>query len=175
MTQRFDRDEGGRRRCFTSAMAVLGRADSDEASYLDLAEFVSRQGVPGAIEEDLRELFRRVLFNVAVANRDDHLRNHGFIRQAQGWRLSPAYDLNPSTKKDGHVLARDDATTEPDLDTVMDTAALYRVSSDQARDDLARLRQALSTWQDKARVPGLSAEDRARPLQPVSSLPVTLT
>lgn len=175
MTQRFDRDEGGRRRFFTSAMAVLGRADSDEASYLDLAEFVSRQGVPGAIEEDLRELFRRVLFNVAVANRDDHLRNHGFIRQAQGWRLSPAYDLNPSTKKDGHVLALDDASTEPDLDTVMDTAALYRVSSDQARDDLARLRQALSTWQDKARVPGLSAEDRAQPLQPVSSLPVTLT
>jgi len=161
VTQRFDRDEGGRRRFFTSAMAVLGRTDSDESSYLDLAEFVSRQGVPGAIGEDLRELFRRVLFNVAVANRDDHLRNHGFIRQAQGWRLSPAYDLNPSTKKDGHVLALDDASAEPDLNTVLDTAEFYRVSPDQAREDLAKLRQVLSTWQDRAKALGLSAEDRA--------------
>lgn len=161
VTQRFDR-QAGRRRFFTSAMAVLGRSDSEEASYLDLAEFIaSKQGVPGKIDEDLRELFRRVLFNVAVANRDDHLRNHGFIRETGGWRLAPAYDLNPSTKKDAHVLALDDASAEPDLDTVLHTADFYKVTPQQAQEDLARLRQVLGTWQNKAKQLGLSAEDRA--------------
>lgn len=162
VTQRFDRDEHGRRRFFTSAMSVLGRTDSEEASYLDLAEFIAaRQGVPGKIDEDLRELFRRVLFNVAVANRDDHLRNHGFIREAQGWRLAPAYDMNPSLKKDSHVLALDESSGEPDLNTVMSTAELYRVSAAQAQEDLTRLRQVLAGWEGHAKRLGLSAEDRA--------------
>jgi len=161
VTQRFDR-RAGRRRFFTSAMAVLGRSDSEDASYLDLAEFIaSRHGVEGQIEQDLRELFRRVLFNVTVANRDDHLRNHGFIREADGWRLAPAYDLNPSTKKDAHVLALDDASTEPDLATVLSTVALYRVTPQQAQEDLARLRTVLGTWRRKAKHLGLSTEDRA--------------
>ncbi|MCE2659136.1 MAG: type II toxin-antitoxin system HipA family toxin [Rubrivivax sp.] len=161
VTRRFDR-EGGRRRFFTSAMAVLGRSDSEDASYLDLAEFIaSRQGVPGKLDEDLRELFRRVLFNVAVANRDDHLRNHGFIRDTRGWRLAPAYDLNPSTTKDHHVLALDESSTEPDLGTVLATAEYYKVTAQQAEEDVARLRQVLSTWQSRARQLGLSAEDRA--------------
>ena len=162
MTQRFDRDEQGRRRFFTSAMAVLGRTDSEEASYLDIAEFIAaRQGVPGKIGQDLRELFRRVLFNVAVANRDDHLRNHGFIRESQGWRLAPAYDMNPSIKKDSHVLALDEVSVEPELATVMATAEFYRVSVSQAQEDLARLRKVLATWEDRARLLGLSTEDRA--------------
>lgn len=161
VTQRFDR-QAGRRRFFTSAMAVLGRSDSEDASYLDLAEFIaSKQGVPGKIDEDLRELFRRVLFNVAVANRDDHLRNHGFIREANGWRLAPAFDLNPSTKKDTHVLALDDAGTEPDLDVVLGTAEFYKVTPQQAKEELGRLRLVLGPWQNKAKQLGLSAEDRA--------------
>lgn len=161
VTQRFDRKDG-RRRFFTSAMALLGRSDSEEASYLDLAEFIAvKQGVEGKATQDLRELFRRVLFNVAVANRDDHLRNHGFIRDPGGWRLAPAYDMNPSTKKDTHVLALDDASTEPDLDTVMSTAEFYQVTPAQAQEDLKRLRQVLATWHEKAKKLGLSAEDRA--------------
>lgn len=161
VTQRFDRRDG-HRRFFTSAMALLGRGDSEGASYLDIAEFIaSRQGVQGKIEGDLRELFRRVLFNVAVANRDDHLRNHGFIRESAGWRLAPAFDMNPSTKKDVHVLALDDMSTEPNLDTVVSTAEFYRVTQQQAQEDLARLRAVLGSWQHKAKQLGLSAEDRA--------------
>lgn len=160
ITRRFDRHEG-RRRFFTSAMALLNKSDSDGASYLDLAEFIgSKQGVEGFIEQDLRELFRRVLFNVATANRDDHLRNHGFIRQPGGWRLAPAYDMNPSTKKGEHVLALDDSATVPDLQTVMSTAEFYRVSPADAKADLAKLRTVLSGWEPLARQLGLSAEDR---------------
>jgi serine/threonine-protein kinase HipA len=118
-------------------------------------------GVEGFIEHYLHELFCRVLFNVAVANRDDHLRNHGFIRHTGGWRLAPAYDMNPSIKKDTHVLTLDDSSTEPDLATVMATAEFYRVSREQAQQNLARLRGVLGTWENKARLLGLSAEDRA--------------
>jgi serine/threonine-protein kinase HipA len=161
MTRRFDR-VAGRRRFFTSAMALLGRGDSDAASYLDLAEFIgNKQGAEGFVESDLHQLFRRVLFNVAVANRDDHLRNHGFIRQARGWRLSPAFDMNPSTKKDSHVLALDDSSTEPDLDTVLSTAEFYRVKPAQAKADLERLMQVVGTWRHKAKRLGLSGEDCA--------------
>ena len=160
VTQRFDRGNG-RRRFFTSAMALLGRSDSEDASYLDLAEFVAaKQGVQGKIQEDLRELFRRVLFNVAVANRDDHLRNHGFIRESGGWRLAPAYDMNPSTDKDAHVLALDDADTSPDLGVVLATAEFYGLTKAQAAADLARLRKVLSAWEAKAKQLKLSAEDR---------------
>lgn len=161
ITRRFDR-ENERRRFFTSAMAALGRSDSEASSYLDLAEFIAnKSGVEGKLAEDLRELFRRVLFNVSVANRDDHLRNHGFIREPNGWRLAPAYDMNPSTEKDSHILAIDDASTEPDLDTVLSTAELYRVTPAQAHADLERLQKVLNTWQQKAKRLGLSTEDRA--------------
>ncbi len=159
VTLRFDRHEG-RRRFFTSAMSLLGKTDKDEASYLELAEFLSTHGVEGHIDADLKELFRRVLFNVATANRDDHLRNHGFIWHPGGWRLAPAYDMNPSTKKDEHVLALDDSSTEPDFETVLATAELYRLSQVEAQAELVRLQAVIGTWEQRAKALGLSAEDR---------------
>ena len=54
------------------------------------------QRVGSSTRADLRELFRRIIFNVLVSNTDDHLRNHGFLYAGRGgWTLSPAYDLNP--------------------------------------------------------------------------------
>lgn len=159
LTQRFDRVDG-RRRFFTSAMALLGKTEKDEASYLNLAEFLSNNGAPGHVEEDLHELFRRVLFNVATGNRDDHLRNHGFIHQNNGWRMAPAYDMNPSDKKSEHVLALDDASTAPNLATVLGTAAFYRLTPAQADADLAELCAVIATWEARAKKLGLSAEDR---------------
>ncbi len=160
VTQRFDR-QNGRRRFFTSAMAVLGRDDGEGASYLDLAQFIgNRHGVAGHIEHDLLEMFRRVLFNVAVANRDDHLRNHGFIRHAGGWRLAPAFDINPSVDKAEHVLAIDDQSTLPDLDTVVSTHDFYRLRKADALAERDRLHGVLRGWERRAKTLGLSAEDR---------------
>lgn len=159
LTRRFDRVDG-RRRFFTSAMALLGKTEKDEASYLDLADFLSNNGAAGHVAEDLHELFRRVLFNVATGNRDDHLRNHGFIHQGNGWRLAPAYDMNPSLKKSEHVLALDDANTAPDLTTVLDTATFYRLTRAQAEADLTELHAVIATWEPRAKRLGLSAEDR---------------
>ena len=105
-------------------------------------------------------MFRHVLFNVSVANRDDHPRNHGFIRSPGGWRPAPAYDMNPSTKKDEHVLRLNDSSAVPDLATVMQTAQFYRVSAADAKADLERLQKVLSTWKAEGKALGLSAEDR---------------
>lgn len=68
---------------------------SQSASYLDIADFILSFGTN--VNENLGNLWRRIVFNIAISNTDDHLRNHGFILTANGWILSPAYDLNPST------------------------------------------------------------------------------
>ncbi|HSI57753.1 MAG TPA: HipA domain-containing protein [Ideonella sp.] len=83
--RRFDRHEG-RRRFYASAMTLLRKEHSEGTSYLELAQFLRQGGDPGQVKADLEQLFRRVAFNVAVGNRDDHLRNHGFVLHAGGWR-----------------------------------------------------------------------------------------
>jgi serine/threonine-protein kinase HipA len=147
---------------FTSAMALLGKRDREHASYLDIAELVASHGDPERIEADLRELFGRVVFNVAVANRDDHLRNHGFLRSPQGWRLAPAFDLNPAFAKDEHELALDEARRAPALATVLETARFYRLDERAARAVVERVLDATSRWQAHARRLGLSKADIAR-------------
>lgn len=158
MVKRFDRAEG-RRIFFASAMTLLGHVDTEEASYLELAEFLATYGEPSQIEHDLKELFMRIVFNVATANRDDHLRNHGFIRSPKGWRLAPAFDLNPSFKKDEHALALDLADRRPNLDTVIETARFYRLSTDQARNVVSKVGKVVNEWRAMARKVGLSSLD----------------
>jgi serine/threonine-protein kinase HipA len=158
LVQRFDRS-GLRRRFFVSAMTMLGHQDTEDASYLELAEFVATYGEPERIGGDLRELFTRVAFNVATANRDDHLRNHGFLRSPAGWRLAPAYDMNPSFKKDEHVLSLDLYSRAPSLDLVLSTAEYYRLGRDAARSIIEDVRNVVGEWQVHARKLGLSARD----------------
>lgn len=160
LVQRFDRVQG-KRRFFTSAMSLLNKTDKEEASYLDLAGFIATQGSPDHIAGDLRELFRRVAFNVVIANRDDHLRNHGFIRETEGWRLAPAFDMNPSVKRDTHALALDDSDASPDLTTVLDTAEFYRLSRQQGIDLIAAVIKGVSNWECQAKLLGISGEERA--------------
>lgn len=107
---------------------MLGQLDREDASYRELAEFIATYGEPDWINQDLRELFSRVVFDVATANRDEHLRNHGCLRSPAGWRLAPAYDMNPSCKKDEQVLALDLCNRQPDLAVVLQTAKCYRLA-----------------------------------------------
>jgi len=160
LVQRFDREQG-KRRFFISAMALLNKTDKEEASYLDMAQFIATHGSPAHIADDLRELFRRVVFNTVIANRDDHLRNHGFLRVPEGWRLAPAFDMNPSGKRDSHVLALDDTDTSPNLATVLDTAEFYRLNVRQARDIANGVITVVGQWQHHAKRLGLSAEERS--------------
>lgn len=89
LAKRFDRAEDGRRKQFTSAMTLLGYNDgasSEGASYLELAEWIERNCIN--VSDNLMELYRRIVFNIAISNCDDHLRNHGFIYSVKGWALS---------------------------------------------------------------------------------------
>lgn len=96
LVKRFDRN-GDKRIHFASAMTLLGKIDgasgSDGSSYLDLVSFIRQNGATPS--EDLKELWKRIVFNMVVSNTDDHLRNHGFILTKKGWKLSPLYDVNP--------------------------------------------------------------------------------
>jgi serine/threonine-protein kinase HipA len=158
LVKRFDRS-GSERRFFASAMTMLGHYEGDDASYQELAEFISTSCINEHIDSNLRELFTRVAFNVAVGNRDDHLRNHGFMRTCDGWHMSPAFDMNPSFKKDEHVLALNAYDRQPDLNVVLSTADDYRLSADSASQIIAKVCGVVKSWRIRAKKLGLSAHE----------------
>lgn len=147
---RFDRVAGGRR-LIASAMTLTGQHDHTHASYLEIARAIERYGHPNAIAEDLTQLFRRVAFNVLVGHRDDHLRNHAFLRDPGGWRLSPAYDLNPTPDLRVHQLAIDERDTRPGIDRVVATAPYYRLRDPEARRIVDEVRSAVAPWRREAK------------------------
>lgn len=156
--QRFDRSRD-RRRFYASAMAVLRKDVSEGASYLELAEFLHHHGARDHIASDLEQLFRRVVFNVAVGNRDDHLRNHGFILTVTGWRLAPAFDLNPNIDKAEHVLNLDETDNRPSLATVIETAEWYDLSKDRGAAIVADIVEETGHWRKAAQSAGISSAD----------------
>ncbi|MBB3342737.1 HipA domain-containing protein [Luteimonas sp. RC10] len=148
--RRFDRS-GVDRHAYASALTLLDADDSEDISYVEIAHAIENHGVASAIADDLAQLYRRAVFNVLVGNRDDHLRNHGFLRAADGWRLAPAFDVNPNPDKDAHVLSigLDDPT--PDTRLLLDTCAYYRLSKSRAHAIVEEVRAAVRGWKDEAR------------------------
>lgn len=147
--RRFDRADGTRR-VYASAMTMLSRRDHEASSYLEIALAIADYGARGRIEAELAQLFRRVAFDVLTAHRDDHLRNHGFLRTAAGWQLAPAFDLNPMPEKAEHELAIDEGVHAGDIELVIETAAFYRLAESQARAIVDEVRAALVSWRNVA-------------------------
>lgn len=160
--KRFDRGNGDRR-LFTSAMTLTGKQDHEKASYLDVAQSITQYGSRSRseLDEDLEELFRRVGFNVMTAHRDDHLRNHGFLITKRGWRLSPAFDLNPVPELKEHTLALDEANPTPDLELVRASAPYYRIQRGRAEEILTEVRKAVDRWPEIAREIGINRDESA--------------
>lgn len=156
--KRFDR-AGGQRIHYASAMTMLKQESSDDASYLDIAQFIMTRGAKRTIKEDLAQLFRRVIFNVAISNRDDHLRNHGFILLPSGWRLSPAFDLNPNIDKNEHALNLDSNDNRANLDSVIATAHYYELSNEQATEIVDEVLAATRKWESLAKHLHISRAD----------------
>jgi len=130
---------------------MLRREESEGVSYLDLAQFLLTDGSRNFIKQDLEQLFRRVVFNIAVGNRDDHLRNHGFLLTKDGWRLSPAFDINPNMEKSAHVLNIDDRDNRPSLENALATAELYELTEDRAIEVAKEVVVAVSPWRSAAK------------------------
>lgn len=158
--QRFDRADG-ERRFYASAMTLLRKEQSEGTSYLELAQFIRAQGDAEHADTDLEQLFRRVAFNVAVGNRDDHLRNHGFVLGQTGWRLAPAFDVNPNIDKAEHVLNIDDGDNRPSLATVLASAEFYGLTPARAQEVVDEVATAVDGWQDAARTAGMAGADIA--------------
>lgn len=136
---------------YASAMTCLQRQDGDdEVSYLDIAEFITVHVAQELVKGQLEQLFRRVVFNILAGNRDDHLRNHGFLRGESGWELSHAFDMNPSPTRREHAIKIDDTSAEPDLDRVMETAGVFQLNRKEAAVILDEIASVVSTWRDEA-------------------------
>ena len=158
MVKRFDRS-GRDRQFFASAMTMLHRTDTDDASYLELAEFIATYGDVDHLTGDLEELFTRVVFNIATANRDDHLRNHGFIRSPAGWHLAPAFDINPSFRKEEHVLSIDLYSRQPDFETAISTAEHYQINTIRAKEIVNNVCSVIKNWKVRARKIGITTHE----------------
>ena len=161
LVRRFDRGIDGARRLFVSAMTLTDRRDGEPASYPDIAQAISRYGTPGAVKADLAQLFRRLMFNVVAGNRDDHLRNHGFLRAPGGWRLAPAFDMNPARAAHLHSLSLYGRSAAQDPLTAFATHRLYALSQGDARDILAEVVSAVTRWDAEAEAAGISVAERA--------------
>ncbi|MEC4045826.1 type II toxin-antitoxin system HipA family toxin [Proteus mirabilis] len=161
LTKQFDR-EGEKRLHFSSAMTQLQYYDGEQsqgASYLEIAEFISNCGAQ--TEADLAQLWRRIVFNIAVSNTDDHLRNHGFLLTKNGWKLSPAYDLNPIVGKHGLHLNITDADNALDYQLAFDVKDFFRLSQTQATQIYDEVLIAVKQWQTVAKQLGISRAEQA--------------
>ena len=162
LTKRFDRTVNKRRLHFASAMTLLGYMDGvsfqDGASYPELAEFIIRKGVK--VEQDLEELYRRIVFSVCVSNTDDHLRNHGFLLTPDGWTLSPAYDINPNPKGIGLKLNISAYDNSLNLDLVSEVASFFRLTNNQATSIIQNTVNVVSKWKQIAMKYKISKEEQ---------------
>lgn len=154
LARRFDR-RPGTRRMYCSAMTMLAKRDREEASYLDIAMAIADYAAPGAVVAELAALFRRLVFNVLTSHRDDHLRNHGFLREFDGWHLSPAFDLNPVPDKIGHELSVEGSIHEVTIDLVIESAPFYRLSHVEATAAVDEVLSAIASWRETARTAGV--------------------
>ena len=152
LTKRFDRTQIGNRIHFASAMTLLGRNDGDDAStgasYLELAEFLMKQGARP--ERDLEQLWRRIVFFICVSNADDHLRNHGFLLEPDGWTLAPAYDMNPDPDADGLKLNISDVENAQDLSLALEVADYFRVNAKRAQVIIGEVVAIVKEWRSLA-------------------------
>jgi serine/threonine-protein kinase HipA len=164
LSRRFDRTAAGQRQHFASALTLLGYPDGtshhDGASYLELAGLLMAQGA--RVADDLAELWRRIVFNICVSNTDDHLRNHGFLLTADGWRLAPAYDLNPIPYGQGLRLNISETDNALDLALAQDVAPQFRLTPGQAKNIMQEVVTAVRQWSAVADRYGISREEQQR-------------
>jgi serine/threonine-protein kinase HipA len=163
LLRRFDR-RSGLRIPFLSAMSLLNAADNEPHSYMEIADALRQHGARA--EEDCAQLWRRIVFSILVSNTDDHLRNHGFLYdRAGGWRLSPAYDMNPvpaDIRPRILTTAIDEADSTASLDLAFDVAPHFGLRPDKARAIVREAGMAVTQWRETAASMGLSPREIER-------------
>lgn len=160
LSKRFDRTADGQRKHFASAMTLLGLTDGCDAKtghgYLDIVDFILQNCCD--VESNLRQLYRRVAFNIAIGNSDDHFRNHGFLLTSRGWTLSPAYDMNP-TLNDHLSLLINSYTNRSDLDVLLASSEEFMINKDEARQIIEEVKISVSRWNTLAKRLGIAKRE----------------
>ncbi len=160
LSKRFDRTSNGRRIHFASAMTLLGLTDGSDAQtgngYLDIVDFILQNCCD--VENNLRQLYRRVAFNIAIGNTDDHFRNHGFLLTPRGWTLSPAYDMNPTTN-DYQSLLITSSTNKSDLSLLFDASEEYMIGKEEAAKIISEVTDAVKAWRRMAASLGVAKRE----------------
>lgn len=160
-TKRFDRLNKERIH-FASAMTMTGNSEETiketAPSYLDLAEFIQYSGANS--QHDLHQLWRRIVFNIAISNTDDHLRNHGFVLRNDGWHLSPAFDINPSADKDGLAINIDSFNNALEFDLAMSIGDYFQLSRKEMQKILDEVLSVVSNWKTIAKNIGISRAEQ---------------
>lgn len=160
LSKRFDRTDDGRRRHFASAMTLLGLTDGCDAKtgngYLDIVDFILQYCCD--VEDNLRQLYRRVAFNIAIGNSDDHFRNHGFLLTSRGWTLSPAYDMNP-TLNEYQALLINSSTNHADLQVLLTSSEEYMIGKEEARRIIDEVKDGVRHWKSLATRLGIAKRE----------------
>ena len=160
LSKRFDRTADGRRIHFASAMTLLGLTDGSNAQtgngYLDIVDFILQNCCD--VENNLRQLYRRVAFNIAIGNTDDHFRNHGFLLTPKGWTLSPAYDMNPTTNEYQSLLINS-STNKSDLNILLGSSEEYMIGKDEATKIIGEVTNAIKGWRKMADSLGIAKRE----------------
>jgi serine/threonine-protein kinase HipA len=163
LTKRFDRIKKERIH-FASAMTMTGNSEANirdnKASYLEIAEFIKFSGASN--EDDLHQLWKRIVFNISISNSDDHLRNHGFVLSGKGWRLSPAFDVNPSIDKQGLALNIDTDNNALDFDLARSVGEFFMLNRAAMENILKEVRFVVSDWRKYANSIGIPKTEQDR-------------
>ena len=142
-------------------MTLLGLNDGDNANtshgYLDMVDFILQNCTN--VEDNLKELYRRVAFNICIGNTDDHFRNHGFLLTAKGWTLSPAYDMNP-TLNEYQSLLINSYTNKSDLNELLDSCEEYMLPKETARQIISEILNAVMEWRTLASKLGIAKSEQ---------------
>lgn len=160
LSRRFDRTTEGRRIHFASAMTLLGLTDGCNADsghgYLDIVDFILQSCCD--VDANLRELYRRVAFNICIGNSDDHFRNHGFLLTPRGWTLSPAYDMNP-TLNEYQSLLINKSSSKADLALLLQASEDYMIPQSDAEQIINQVKESVKSWRAMASRLGISQRE----------------
>ncbi|SOE52057.1 type II toxin-antitoxin system HipA family toxin [Orrella dioscoreae] len=160
--RRFDRSDDGGRIPYVSAATMLQSDGRDTThAYTELVDVLLQEGANPIA--DIHQLWRRLVFNFLICNTDDHLRNTGFLYDARnhGWRLSPAFDLNPmpGDRRESKTWLTEDSGPIDSREVLMDGAPYFRLDARQAASIWTEVAQAMASWRVVAKGLGMRGTD----------------
>jgi serine/threonine-protein kinase HipA len=162
LIRRFDRRGNGDRVMYVSAATMLGVevTEPEEHTYTEIVDAIRVRGADA--QADIEELWRRIAFTILITNVDDHLRNHGFLHEdREFWRLSPAFDINPSPERVRELKTWISEDVGPDMtiDALMSVIAYFRITKTRAREILREVVKSVESWRTTGQSIGMSAEE----------------